>query len=194
MEVDGGVPAPDMRMLDVANLRKVKRQDSNESRLGSQQPYPLRPFLWACKLSYTGFLNEFEKIFRPALTRQTHKMFMNAYIEQVFCGKNRNGERDRDMRVSVRGRYEGLREGTGPSLLWYRLEMQLFDLYGEVMGARAVDWVLLSNDWTAMRRQLRGIMGSYLHLNSEYILVPEVLGYRHMQPRVQDPLQWLMSD
>ena len=179
MSAAGGLhvdPTPDTSMLDFRQLRKLKRQDSGESRMGSLQPHPMRPFLWACKLAFEPLLTRLEQAFYPALMGQTSDVLRRAQVYQPFCGLNRLGNKDHKMGLGVRGHYFGTRPSDDEDSvehLWYKLSFHLYDVYGEILEARGVGWIVLSRDEQALQRQLRGCLGTYMRGVLAHTALPE---------------------
>ena len=173
-------------MLDLRYLtsRKLKRQNSGDSRMGSLQPHPVRPFLWACKLNFQTMLARMEETFGSALM---HDWMHAAYtfegyalrqkqVYQAFCGRNRLGNKDHEMGLGVRGLFVGTRPSDDEDSvkhLWYKLTFHLGDRYGEILEARGVQWIVLSQDASVMQRQLSTCLGSYLRGVLDYTLLPE---------------------
>ena len=188
MSAAGGLyvgPTPDTSMLDMRHLtRKLKRQNSGGSRMGSLQPHPMRPFLWACKLNFHTMLARMEQAFGPALVHDwvhgAHTAEGNALrraqVFQNFCGRNRLGHKDHEMGLGVRGYYVGTRpsdDEDSVTHLWYKLTFHIGDRYGEVLEARGVQWIVLSQHAPVMQRQLSACLGSYLRGALDYIRLPE---------------------
>ena len=179
MSAAGGLhvdPTPDTSMLDFRQLRKLKRQDSGETRMGSLQPHPMRPFLWACKLAFDPLLKRLEQAFGPALMGQTADVFRRAQVEQSFCGLNRTGNKDHQMRLGVKGHYFGRRPSDDEDSvehLWYKLTFHLYDVYGEIFEARSVGWIVLSRDGPALQRQLSGCLRTYMRGVLAHTALPE---------------------
>lgn len=179
MRAAGGLhvgPTPDTRMLDMRHLRKLKRQNSGDSRVGSLQPPPTRPFLWACKLNFQTLLARMEQAFGPALMGHKGDVLRRAQVYQPFCGLNRLGNKDHRMSLGVRGHYFGTRPSDDEDSiahLWYKLAFHLYDQYGEILEARGVQWIVLSGDGPATQRQLSGCLGSYMRGVLAHTSLPE---------------------
>ena len=189
MSAAGGLyvgPTPDTSMLDMRHLtsRKLKRQNSGGSRMGSLQPHPMRPFLWACKLNFHTMLARMEQAFGPALVHDwvhgAHtpegNALRRAQVFQNFCGRNRRGNKDHEMGLGVRGYYVGARpsdDEDSVTHLWYKLTFHIGDRYGEILEARGVQWIVLSQHAPVMQRQLSACLGSYLRGALDYTWLPE---------------------
>ena len=172
-------PTPDTSMLDLRNLRKLKRQDSGGTPMGSLQPHPMRPFLWACRLPYATLFEKLKRVFMPVLLKQRGDALMKARIEQPFCGLDRNGEKDHRMRLVIRGQYYGVRheyeaDDSHPAeAYWYKLTYQAFDQYGQILAASDTQYIALSSNWEALQRQLMSTVGAYLRGIHAIVSLPE---------------------
>ena len=171
--------APDMRMLDPQRLaRKVKRQDSGDSRTGSLQPHPMRSFYWACKLAFAPFLKKLAEVFEPVLMRRTSDALMHGRVEQPFCGRDRNGNKDTNMSLTVGGRYHGTTVTDAETVHWYRLSFVMSDKNGEIDESRGSQYIGLSDSWPSMQRQLTDKTLMYLRHVVRHLILPEHRNYR----------------